>query len=347
MDIVVLAGGISTERDVSFATGINVMNALRSQGHRVILTDVYLGLELDEGITDPFEMQEELSYKPGAIKDNAPDIEAVKKRRKGGTRGFFGPNVIRLCEKADIVFMGLHGENGENGKVQAALDLCDIKYTGTGYLSSAMAMDKNIAKQLFRNAGVPTPPGGGMTQKKYPEDMGLTYPVVVKPCSGGSSVGVSIVATREEYDKAVDELFKLDPEIIVERYIKGREFGVSVIDGHALPVIEIAPLSGFYDYKNKYTAGSAIETCPAEIDEVTAKKMQWCAETVFRVLDLETYARMDFLLEEDTGEIFCLEANTLPGMTSTSLLPQEAAAEGVSFEDLCEKILEISLKKYE
>lgn len=346
MDIVVLAGGISTERDVSFATGINVMNALRSRGHRVILTDVYLGLELGDDIKDPFERQEELSYKPSAIKAMAPDIEAVKERRKSGVRGFFGPNVIRLCEKADIVFMGLHGENGENGKVQAALDLCDIKYTGTGCLSSAMAMDKNIAKQLFRNAGVPTPPGRGITTKQFPKDIGLDYPVVVKPCSGGSSVGVSIVGNDGEYEAAIDELFKLDTEIVVEKYIKGREFGVSVIDGRALPVIEIAPISGFYDYKNKYTAGSAVETCPAQIDEDTTKRMQKYAEDVFRVLDLETYARMDFLLEEGTGEIYCLEANTLPGMTATSLLPQEAAAEGVGFEDLCEKIIAISLEKY-
>lgn len=347
MDIVVLAGGISTERDVSFATGINVMNALRKKGHRVILTDVYLGLDLDRSIKDPFEYQEELSYKPSAIKETAPDIESVKKRRQGDKKRFFGPDVITLCEKADLVFMGLHGENGENGKVQAALDLCGIKYTGTGYLSSAIAMDKNIAKRLFRDAGIPTPPGGGITKKIYPEKLGLSYPVVVKPCSGGSSVGVSIVNNKEEYDLAVDSLFKLDTEVVVERYIKAREFGVSVIDGKALPVIEIAPLEGFYDYKNKYTAGSAIETCPAEIDDGIATRMQEYAEKVFETLDLETYARMDFLLEEGTENIYCLEANTLPGMTATSLLPQEAAAVGISFEDLCEKILEISLKKYE
>lgn len=346
MDIVVLAGGISTERDVSFATGINVMNALRKGGHRVILADVYLGLDLDDNIADPFERGEELSYKPSAIKDIAPDIESVKKRRKGDMRSFFGPNVIKLCEKADIVFLGLHGENGENGKVQAALDLFGIKYTGTGYLSSALAMDKNIAKQLFRNAGVPTPAGRGITSKIMPGELGLDYPVVVKPCSGGSSVGVSIVNDDAEYKAALEDLFKLDVEVVVESYIKGREFGVGVIDGKALPVIEIAPLEGFYDYKNKYKAGSAIETCPAEIDAETTAEMQKYAEMVFAALDLETYARMDFLLQEGTGKIYCLEANTLPGMTATSLLPQEAAAIGMSFEDLCEKIIDISMKKY-
>lgn len=347
MDIVVLAGGISTERDVSFATGINVMNALRKGGHRVILVDVFLGLDLDSKLSDPFAKGEELSYKPSAIKDNAPDIESVKKRRKGDIRSFFGPNVIALCEKADIVFLGLHGENGENGKVQAALDLFGIKYTGTGYLSSALAMDKNIAKQLFRNAGVPTPAGRGITSRKMPAELGLEFPVVVKPCSGGSSVGVSIVNNEEEYKAALDEIFKIDVEAIVESYIKGREFGVGVIDGKALPVIEIAPLEGFYDYKNKYKAGSAIETCPADIDADTTAKMQKYAEMVFEALDLETYARMDFLLQENTGDIYCLEANTLPGMTATSLLPQEAAAVGMSFETLCEKIIDISMKKYQ
>lgn len=345
MDIVVFAGGLSTERDVSFVTGQNVTNALRRNGHRVIMIDVFLGLKGE--YDDPFSMAEELSFVPESIKEQAPDIAAVKRMREGNSAEFFGPGVMDLCRKADIVFMALHGENGENGKVQATLDLFGIKYTGTGYLSSALAMDKGISKKLFRAVGVPTPQGCGITEKKSYKDLGLKLPVVVKPCSGGSSVGVSIVNTEDEYDKALEEVFEYEEEAIIESYIKGREFSVGVIDGKALPIIEIAPIEGFYDYKNKYKAGSAIETCPAELDDKTTKQMQKYAEDVFAALDLETYARMDFLLQEGTGEMFCLEANTLPGMTSTSLLPQEAAVIGIDFDALCEKIIEISLKKYQ
>lgn len=345
MDIVVLAGGLSTERDVSFVTGQNVTNALRKNGHRVIMVDVFLGL--NEEVNDPFSRAEEISFVPDAIKEQAPDIYAVKKMRKPGQVGFFGPGVLELCKAADIVFMALHGENGENGKVQAALDLFEIKYTGTGYQSSALAMDKSISKKLFRAAQIPTPLGTGITNKATLEELGLSLPVVVKPCSGGSSVGVSIVNTLDEYEKALEEAFKYEEEVVVESYIKGREFSVGVIDGKALPIIEIAPIEGFYDYKNKYKAGSAVETCPALLDEETTKTMQKYAEAVFVALGLETYARMDFLLQEGTNEMFCLEANTLPGMTATSLLPQEAKAVGINFEELCEKIIDISMKKYQ
>lgn len=345
MDIVVLAGGLSTERDVSFVSGLNVTNALRRNGHRVIMVDVFLGLQ--ENIEDPFSVAEKISFVPDDIKEQAPDIAAVKKLRKGDVQGFFGPGVIELCKKADIVFMALHGENGENGKVQAALDLFEIKYTGTGYMSSALAMDKGISKKLFRAEGIPTPAGKSITKATPVEELGLSFPVVVKPCSGGSSVGVSIVNTQAEYEVALKDAFVYEEEVVVEQYIKGREFSVGVIDGEAVPIIEIAPIEGFYDYKNKYKAGSAVETCPAELDEATTKTMQKYAEAVFKALGLETYARMDFLLQEGTGEMFCLEANTLPGMTATSLLPQEAKAVGIDFDQLCEKIIDISMKKYQ
>lgn len=345
MDIVVLSGGLSTERDVSFVSGLNVTNALRRNGHRVIMLDVFLGIPELDVTEDIFERACEISCHPDSIKEQTPDIEAVKKLREDGGKNFFGPNVLALCERADIVFMALHGENGENGKVQATLDLFGIKYTGTGYLSSALAMDKNIAKTIFKSFGIPTPLGCGIKEKVKVEELGLNYPVVVKPCSGGSSVGVSIVFNDDEYAKALDEVFSYESEAIVEEYIKGREFSVGVIDGKALPIIEIAPVEGFYDYKNKYKAGSAIETCPALLDECITNKMQYYAEQVFIALQLETYARMDFLLQEGSGNIYCLEANTLPGMTQTSLLPQEAMAIGVTFDQLCEEIINISMKK--
>lgn len=347
MKIVVLAGGLSTERDVSFKTGDMVTKALRENGHQVILLDVFMGYsDKEEDVTNIFDKAEEISVKVEGIPETAPDLKKVKAARKDQSDCFFGPNVIEICRKSDIVFLALHGENGENGKVQAALDLFGIKYTGTGYLSSAIAMNKGISKQFFHNNEIPTP--AGFTLKKS-DDIGklaLNYPCIVKPSCGGSSVGVTIVKEEDELKSALEEAFRWENEVVIERYIKGREFSIGVIDFQALPIIEIAPLEGFYDYKNKYKAGSAIETCPADLPEDITKKMQGYAEKVARVIGLDTYSRTDFLLSED-NEIFCLEANTLPGMTPTSLLPQEAQAIGMNFHELCEKIIEISLKKYE
>lgn len=349
MNIVVLAGGLSTERDVSLITGTMVCNALKKNGHNAVLLDVFLGYETEEkDLENIFENGNEISSKVSEIQDMEPDIEQVKAMRKDQTNCFFGPNVLNICQKADIVFMALHGENGENGKIQAAFDLLGIKYTGSGYLSSALAMDKGISKELFQSKGIPTPTG--TTLKKGErfislKELNLKLPFVVKPCCGGSSIGVYIVKDEEEYKKALDAAFRYEDEVVIEEYIQGREFSVGVIEGKALPVIEIAPIQGFYDYKNKYKAGSAIETCPAELSKEITTKMQRYAEMVCEVLGLETYSRMDFLLDSNE-HIYCLEANTLPGMTPTSLLPQEAAAVGVSFEELCEKLIEVSLKKY-
>jgi D-alanine-D-alanine ligase len=218
-----------------------------------------------------------------------------------------------------------------------------IKYTGTDYTSSALAMDKAISKELFAYYKIPTPIG--IHVKKGEEFTWNKFPCVVKVCCGGSSVGVSIANSTEEIESALANAFIYGNEVIIEQYIKGREFSVGVIDGKALPIIEIAPLVGFYDYKNKYQAGSAVETCPAELsDEITAQ-MQKIAEDVFKALRIKTYARMDFIVNEN-NVIYCLEANTLPGMTPTSLLPQEAKAIGMDFEALCEKIIEISMNKY-
>lgn len=348
MKIVVLAGGLSTERDVSFKTGDMVAKALRENGHQVILLDVFMGYsDKTEDVTGIFDRAEEISVKVEGIPEIAPDIEKVKASRKDQSNCFFGPNVIEICQMADIVFMALHGENGENGKIQAAFDLFGIRYTGTGYLSSAIAMDKGLSKQFFHYNEIPTP--AGFTLKREDADtnkLGINYPCVVKPCCGGSSVGVTIVQKESELKAALDEAFRWEEEVVIEAYVKGREFSVGVIDYKALPIIEIAPIEGFYDYKNKYKAGSAVETCPAELPEEITKKMQGYAEKVARVIGLNTYSRTDFLLSEN-NEIFCLEANTLPGMTPTSLLPQEANVIGMNFNQLCEKIIEISLQKYE
>ena len=347
MKIIVLAGGTSTERDVSLITGTGVYTALRSKGHQVILLDVFLGYEKEDlDLSEAFDHPEKINAVASGIKETAPDLEEIKKMRTDGGKSFFGPNVIELCQMADIVFLALHGENGENGKIQAAFDLLGIKYTGTGYLSSAIAMNKGLSKRLFEEAGIPMPKG--IAYKKDSEielEKEIGFPCVVKPCCGGSSIGVSIAHDVEELQKALKDAFAYEEEIIVEQYIKGREFSVSVVDQEALPIIEIAPISGFYDYKNKYQAGSTIETCPAELPDSVTKEMQENAVKVCAALGLEGYSRMDFLMDEE-NRIYCLEANTLPGMTPTSLIPQEAKAIGISYEDLCEKLIEVSLKKY-
>ena len=344
MKIVVLAGGTSTERDVSIVSGTGICQALRQKGHQAILVDVFCGLETVNW-EDPFPAEYDVEKAAEYIKSFNPQMKELKKAR----RDFFGPNVIRMCQMADIVFMALHGENGENGKLQAAFDLFGIKYTGSDYLSSAIAMNKDMAKQLFAYGDIPAPKGIGMTKETREDDvtkLGLTLPCVVKPCCGGSSIGVTIVRDAAEFKAALDEAFKWEDHLIIEEYVKGREFSVGVLEGKALPVIEIAPIQGFYDYKNKYKAGSAVETCPADLPEEISAKMRRYAERVAEVIGLDTYSRSDFLLDEN-NQIYCLEANTLPGMTPTSLLPQEAAVIGINFNELCEKLIEISLRKYE
>lgn len=350
MDIVVLAGGLSTERDVSFKTGSMVAAALKENGHRVILLDVFMGYgEQEVDLNGIFDRADEISVKVSDIPEVAPDLAAVKASRKDQSPCFFGPNVIRMCQMADIVFMALHGENGENGKVQAAFDLFGVRYTGSDYLSSAIAMNKGMAKKLFVEAGIPTPMGISMTRETREDDvtkLNLHLPCIVKPCCGGSSIGVTIVRDAAEFKAALDEAFRWENELVIEEFIEGREFSVGVIEGKALPVIEIAPIQGFYDYKNKYKAGSAVETCPAELPKEVSAQMRHYAEEVAKVIGLDTYSRSDFLLDKD-NKMYCLEANTLPGMTPTSLLPQEAAVVGVNFNELCEKLIEISMKKYE
>ena len=343
MNIVVLAGGTSTEREISISTGSGVCRALRQKGHKAILVDIFCGVEKvdwEAPFPEEYDVEAAVSY----MKSFDGQIQKMEEERKS----FFGPNVLELCDQSDIVFLGLHGANGEDGKVQAAFDLMGIKYTGTGYLSSALAMDKGITKQMFLMNHVPTPRGTTMEKKTYTSDLkelGMEFPVVVKTCCGGSSVGVYIVNDQAEYEKALKAAFSYEDEVVIEEYIKGREFSVAVVDGKAYPVIEIAPLEGFYDYKNKYQAGSTIETCPAELSPELTAIMQKYAELGAKALSLEAYCRLDFIMKEN-GEMYCLEANTLPGMTPTSLIPQEAQVLGMDYPSLCEELIRVSLKKY-
>ncbi len=336
MKIVVLAGGNSTERDISIISGTEVCRALRRRGHAAVLVDVYTGAGAKDfpAVYDPDLAAEEIRSFNGQI---------AAWTREG--KSFFGDGVLDLCGRADVVFLALHGANGEDGRIQAAFDLLGIPYTGSGPLGSAIAMDKALTKQILLQGGIPTAPWVRFAREEWEDSaadsLPFDYPVVVKVNNGGSSVGVYIARSKEACIEAVRKAFALEPVIVIEEYIQGREFSVGVVAGRALPVIEIAPKQGFYDYKNKYTAGSTIETCPADIPDTQAEAMQACAEKGFRLLHLSGYGRLDFIMEKEGG-IFCLEANTLPGMTPTSLLPQEAAAEGMDFPSLCERLIEAS-----
>lgn len=345
MKIVVLCGGLSAERDVSITSGTLAAAALRKRGHKVVLMDLFFGYPHHYDNPEDIFNAEYNDEGIAAVADTAPDLKAVKASRKQENDSRMGDNVIEVCRAADIVFMALHGEDGEDGKVQAAFDLAGIKYTGSGHLGSAIAMNKEISKQLFLQNGIKTPLG--IVAKRSEVLSGnIGFPCVVKPCSRGSSVGVSIVESVPFYKSALEFGFKYDQELVVEQFIKGRECSVGVIAGRALPVIEMRPKEGFYDYKNKYQSGLTDEFCPAEFSVEITEKLQQAALKVFKTLYLEVYARMDFIVDAD-GEIWCLEANTLPGLTRMSLLPQEAAAIGIAYEDLCELIIKESMKKYE
>ncbi len=342
MKIVVLCGGLSNERDVSITSGSCVARSLRERGHSVVLLDMFLGYGGD--CSDPTklfdEQQQDLRYSVG---EETPDIVSLIASGDGSR---LGKNVISICRAADIVFLALHGEDGEDGKIQATLDMYGVKYTGSGYLGSALAMNKELSKTLFNAAGIPTAPA--ITLRKGEGIQASPWiPCVVKPCSGGSSVGTSIVRTQEEFSAALEFAFKYEDDVLVEKYIKGRELTVGVMDGKAMPSIEIVIKNGWYDYKNKYQAGFAEEICPAPISAEDEERLGRLAERVSKALMVDVYCRADFIMDDDDGEIYCLEANTLPGMTPTSLVPQMAAEQGMSYGELCEKIITLSMRKYD
>lgn len=344
MNIIVLCGGLSKERDVSITSGTQVAAALRERGHKAVLVDLFFGYtgEYD----DPCEIfEKEPPALQFGISEQEPDLDAVRASRCQDNDSLIGDNILEVCRAADFTFLALHGAEGENGKLQALLDIAGIRYTGSGYLGSAVAMNKTLSKTVFTANGIGTPPG--ITVDKNDEWFGnVGFPCVVKPASGGSSVGTSIVQNEKEYASALQAAFACEDKVLVERFVKGREFTVGVLAGKAMPVIEIIPKSGFYDYKNKYQAGLTVELCPAPIPDADTQKLQTLAVRVSDALMVDAYCRVDFLMEED-GSVYCLEANTLPGMTPTSLIPQMAAEMGMSFGELCEKIIEVSMEKYQ
>ncbi len=336
MKIVVLAGGLSPERDVSFSSGALIANALMENGHEVMLLDLFLGTDHPDfppvfrksGEAPPYSFQ---------IPEKAPDLAAVR-AMSPDPESLIGPGILEHCRAADAAFLALHGSIGENGQLQALLDLWGIRYTGTGSVGSMLAMDKDLSKQLLRANGILTPDWKRLDLSTGTPPEGISFPCVVKPCGCGSSVGVTMVEEPSGLRSALEEAKKYEDAVLIEEKIEGREFSVGILDGKALPVIEIRPLAGFYDYKNKYQQGLTEEICPAQIPDSLRELLQRSAEEVHRVLRLGFYSRVDFLADEE-GRAFCLEANTLPGMTPQSLLPQEARAAGISYRELCEKIV--------
>lgn len=335
MKITVLMGGTSSERDVSIATGLRVADGLRQRGHDVETLDTARGT-----LT---EKEEKALLEKGNVVKTQPPSQHELARMAAETL----PQMLRALPKlkeADLVFLGLHGGYGEDGTIQALLDMAGITYTGSGHLASALAMDKDLSKHLFRRAGVQTA-NWLMARRDEPAEelpAKLGLPVVVKPSKQGSTVGLSIVKRREELAPAIADAFEYDDEVMIEQFVAGRELTVGILGDEALPVGEIIPKHEIYDYECKYTPGMAEEVFPAQISSDRAREAQDLARRAFQALKLRGYARIDFRMTEDGG-LYCLEANTLPGMTQTSLIPQGAAAAGISFPELCERIALLAL----
>jgi D-alanine-D-alanine ligase len=331
--ITVLMGGTSAERNVSLASGVRVAVALRSVGHRVTAVDTARG---------PLSEVAERKLRQSAVGTLPPAHDELQRMAREAL-----PQTVRVLPKrgnVDVVFLALHGGHGEDGTLQALLDLTGVPYTGSGHLASALAMDKDLSKHLFRRADVQTA-DWVMLSHDDPGSFSIEHlglPLIVKPSKQGSTVGLTLVKDRGELPAAIAEAFRYDDEVMVEQFIAGREFTVGILGDDALPVGEIIPKHEIYDYECKYTAGMAEEVFPASISEAWRDKLQHQATGAFKALKLRGYARIDFRMTED-GEPYCLEANTLPGMTQTSLIPQAAVAAGISFPELCDRIVRLAL----
>jgi D-alanine-D-alanine ligase len=332
LHIVVLMGGTSSERDVSLASGIRVAEALRSLGHRVMAVDPARG---------EISSDEQRALSAGTVVQVAPPSQESLRQMAREALPRLASHLPRRGD-ADVVFLGLHGGSGEDGTIQAMLELTGVPYTGSHTLASALAMDKDLSKVLFREAGVTTadwlmaPASAADVRSK------IGYPAIVKPSKQGSTVGLNVVKEPADLQAAIDEAFDFDDEVMIEKFIPGRELTVGILGGEALPVGEIIPRHEIYDYECKYTAGMAEERFPADLSPDEAARVQALARAAFDALKLRGYARIDFRMATD-GTFYCLEANTLPGMTQLSLIPQAAAAAGIGFAELCERIVRIAL----
>ena len=345
MRIAVLYGGTSPEREVSLVSGRAVALALAERGHEVLLVDPALG---DRPI-GPAEAAAAVGIDPTPtppVAERGAALEAVT-----------GVAV----SSADVVFLTLHGGSGENGTIQGLLEMAGKPYTGSGVLASALAMDKRAAKTLFGVVGVPTPAwrivaGTGPScerphgSPRFPDDLAPELageavaavgglPVVVKPNDQGSTVGLTVVREPSNLVQAIELAASYSAHVLIERYVDGREMTVAVLGDEALPVVEIVPKSGLYDYEAKYTKGMSDYVCPADVPPRTAAALTGHALAAFAALGCCDYARVDFLVTPD-GDSLCLEVNTLPGMTELSLVPMAASAAGIGFEELVERIVQ-------
>lgn len=336
MKVVVLYGGDSPERAVSLESGLRVSNSLLKSNHDVALIDLYQDYKIDNELNYLFKNGQ------NKFEFNSPNVSIeILRSKKVNPENMIGENVLNICAMADIVFMALHGSIGENGQLQAILDSKNIKYTGTGYVGSLLAMDKDLTKTLLTNANVLTA-NWELIDLENLNSINLKFPFVMKPRDGGSSIGVHFIEDQQAFDNKVKELRSHERFMIIEEKLEGREFSVGVLDNKALPPIEIIASGGFYDYENKYIAGMAEEICPAELDKKITTKLQAITLKAHSILRLGSYSRIDFIIQGN--DIFCLEANTLPGMTPTSLFPQEANAIGINFDELCNQMIHLSLK---
>jgi len=325
-------GGTSSERDVSLASGIRVTEALRECGHEVTPVDPARG---------PISRDEQQKLLSGVIVQTAPPSTDELRRLAREALPRLITTLPRQGE-TDVVFIGLHGGSGEDGTIQSLLDLTGVPYTGSGHLPSALAMDKDLTKRLFRHSGVTTADWFMAPVSHETVRAELGFPVIVKPSKQGSTVGLSVVKQPADLQRAIDEAYEFDDEVMIERFIAGRELTVGILGDQALPAGEIIPKHEIYDYECKYTAGMADERFPAELSSTEAKRIQTEALNAFRALKLGGCARIDFRMAKD-GTFYCLEANTLPGMTQFSLIPQAARSAGIAFPELCDRIVRLAL----
>jgi D-alanine-D-alanine ligase len=330
MRIAVLFGGTSEERDVSIASAAQVIPALRGLGHDVVAIDTATGRLAGDA---------ETRMLTSGVGPEPPSNSALAGMRKSALTLTNNASAIR---DVDVVFLALHGGAGEDGRVQAVLDLAGLAYTGSNHIASATAMDKDLSKRLFRAAGVPT--ADWLMAPVAASDVGdtLGWPVVVKPNKQGSTVGLSIVRGAADFAAAIELAERYDNEVMVERFIPGRELTVGILAGAPLPVGEIITKGGIFDYQAKYQQGGAREIFPADLQDTLTAELQQLAVRAHDALKLGVYSRIDFRMDPE-GHFWCLEANSLPGMTAASLLPQAARVAGIEFPQLVERICTAAL----
>ncbi len=339
--IALITGGSTPEREVALAGGGEVLRGLRMAGHEVSVVDTV------EGVLGPEDEGRLLALRVGRAPP--PEATLAEARAREDAAGLAR---LRAVRRAELAFLVLHGLDGEGGHIQAVLELGGVPYTGSGVLASALAMEKPLAKRVLASVGIPTPPFE-LIEREEPgsrrrEIEALGFPVIVKPSRVGSSIGLALARDFDELEGAVREARRHDRRVLVERLLPGREFTVGVLEPmdrsaapEALGVGEIATTTPLFDYHAKYTPGIAEEIFPAPVPEALARRLRELAVETHRALGLRHFSRVDFRLDEQ-GEPSVLEANTLPGMTTRSLLPQSAAAAGIEFPELCDRIARLA-----